>query len=62
LTAGLPAVGSNLGFEAITWIPDTTLVAAGFKERPIASACAPVHPVHCAQAAHLFTHSLVRSS
>ncbi|MCX5232021.1 lamin tail domain-containing protein [Streptomyces sp. NBC_00233] len=32
LTAGLPAVGSNLGFEAITWIPDTTLVAAGFKD------------------------------
>ncbi|MER5966094.1 lamin tail domain-containing protein [Streptomyces sp. NPDC002057] len=32
LTAGLPAVGSNLGFEAITWIPDATLVAAGFKD------------------------------
>ncbi|MEV5969660.1 lamin tail domain-containing protein [Streptomyces sp. NPDC051921] len=32
LTAGLPAVGSNAGFEAITWIPDATLTAAGFKD------------------------------
>ncbi len=30
LTADLPAVGANLGLEAITWIPDATLVAAGF--------------------------------
>jgi hypothetical protein len=30
LTADLPAVGSNLGLEAITYVPDTALVAAGF--------------------------------
>ena len=30
LTADLPVVGSNLGLEAITWIPDTFLVASGF--------------------------------
>ncbi|WSV43876.1 lamin tail domain-containing protein [Streptomyces sp. NBC_01077] len=41
LTAGLPAVGSNLGFEAITWIPDTTLVAAGFKDESTGAAYDP---------------------
>jgi hypothetical protein len=30
LTADLPAVGANLGIEAITWIPDSFLVSAGF--------------------------------
>jgi len=30
LTADLPTVGANLGIEAITWIPDADLVAAGF--------------------------------
>lgn len=30
LTADLPAVGANLGIEAITWIPDSMLVANGF--------------------------------
>ena len=30
LTADLPVVGPNLGFEAITWVPDTALVASGF--------------------------------
>jgi len=29
LTADLPTVGANLGLEAITWIPDTFLVAQG---------------------------------
>ena len=41
LTAGLPAVGSNLGFEAITWIPDATLVAAGFKDESTGAAYDP---------------------
>jgi hypothetical protein len=30
LTADLPTVGPNLGLEAITWIPDSALVAQGF--------------------------------
>lgn len=30
LNAMLPAVGANLGLEAITWIPDSTLLANGF--------------------------------
>jgi hypothetical protein len=30
LTADLSAVGANLGFEAITWVPDTYLVANNF--------------------------------
>lgn len=30
LTADIPAVGANLGLEAITWIPDTYLTGQGF--------------------------------
>src|SRR5262249_7104268 len=30
VTADLPVVGPNLGLEAITWIPDSYLVGAGF--------------------------------
>ena len=30
LTDDLPTVGSNLGFEAIAWIPDSFLVARGY--------------------------------
>src|SRR5258708_6014803 len=30
LTSLLPAVGANLGLEAISWIPDSFLVANGF--------------------------------
>jgi len=30
LTADLPATGANLGLEAITWVPDSMLVANGF--------------------------------
>lgn len=33
LTADLPAVGSNLGIEAITWVPDSTLVADGLTDQ-----------------------------
>lgn len=32
LTGQLPAVGANAGLEAITWIPDSTLLAAGFRD------------------------------
>lgn len=32
LTSDLPSTGSNLGFEGITWIPDTALTGAGFKD------------------------------
>ncbi|WSL43930.1 lamin tail domain-containing protein [Streptomyces sp. NBC_01268] len=41
LTAGLPAVGSNAGFEALTWIPDATLTAAGFKDESTGAAYDP---------------------
>ncbi|MFF7813854.1 lamin tail domain-containing protein [Streptomyces sp. NPDC007945] len=41
LTADLPPTGSNAGFEAITWIPDASLTAAGFKD---ASTGAPYAP------------------
>jgi hypothetical protein len=36
LTADLPAVGPNLGLEAITWIPDAALVAQGFYDAHLA--------------------------
>ena len=32
LTADLPPVGANLGLEAITWVPDSQLVLAGFRD------------------------------
>jgi len=41
LTADLPAVGANLGIEAITWIPDSMLVANGFYDESKARAYAP---------------------
>jgi len=37
LTADLPAVGPNLGLEAITWIPDSALVARGFYDARLAA-------------------------
>lgn len=43
LTADLPPVGANLGFEGITWIPDTALTAAGFKDSSTGSAYDPSH-------------------
>ena len=33
LTADLPAVGSNLGLEAITWVPDSYLTTAGLYDK-----------------------------
>ncbi|MFE4024128.1 lamin tail domain-containing protein [Streptomyces sp. NPDC059101] len=41
LTSDLPSVGSNLGFEGITWIPDTYLTASGFKDESTGSAYDP---------------------
>ena len=41
LTADLPIVGANLGIEAITWIPDSMLVANGFYDESKGRAYAP---------------------
>ncbi|MDN3265411.1 lamin tail domain-containing protein [Streptomyces sp. CSDS2] len=41
LTSGLPSTGSNLGFEGITWIPDTALTGAGFKDASTGAAYDP---------------------
>jgi hypothetical protein len=41
LTADLPVVGANLGLEAITWIPDSYLVAAGFGDQNLLKAYDP---------------------
>jgi hypothetical protein len=47
LTADLPAVGANLGLEAITWIPDTFLVANGFFDDSRGAAYDPaLYPNH----------------
>jgi len=47
LTADLPVTGANLGVEAITWIPDSMLVANGFIDEPRARAYAPAdYPNH----------------
>ncbi|WP_230193850.1 lamin tail domain-containing protein [Streptomyces coriariae] len=41
LTSDLPSTGSNLGFEGITWIPDTYLSGAGFKDATTGSVYDP---------------------
>ena len=47
LTADLPVVGANLGLEAITWIPDSYLVAAGFGDQNLFKAYDPAdYPGH----------------
>ncbi|MEU2025580.1 lamin tail domain-containing protein [Streptomyces sp. NPDC016469] len=43
LTSDLPSTGSNLGLEAVTWIPDSALTAAGFKDASTGSAYDPAH-------------------
>jgi hypothetical protein len=43
LTPDLPSVGSNLGLEAITWVPDATLTAAGFKDASTGAAYNPAN-------------------
>lgn len=41
LTADLPAVGANLGIEAITWVSDAYLTAQGFVDETANKAYAP---------------------
>ncbi|MYR58850.1 hypothetical protein GTY54_22285 [Streptomyces sp. SID625] len=41
LTSDLPAVGSNAGFEGVTWVPDTYLTGAGFKDASTGTAYDP---------------------
>ncbi|MFJ9616083.1 lamin tail domain-containing protein [Streptomyces noursei] len=41
LTSDLPSAGSNLGFEGITWIPDTYLTSSGFKDESTGSTYDP---------------------
>lgn len=43
LTPDLPSVGSNLGLEGITWVPDATLTAAGFKDASTGAAYNPAN-------------------
>ncbi|MFJ2512980.1 lamin tail domain-containing protein [Streptomyces griseoviridis] len=47
LTPDLPSVGSNLGLEAVTWVPDATLTGAGFKDASTGAAYDPGrYPAH----------------
>jgi hypothetical protein len=47
LTADLPVSGPNLGLEAITWIPDSYLVAHGFLDESTGAAYDPArYPDH----------------
>ncbi len=47
LTADLPAVGANLGIEAITWVPDSFLVNRGFFDEAAGRAYNPAdYPNH----------------
>ncbi|MGW2685550.1 lamin tail domain-containing protein [Streptomyces sp. NPDC001414] len=41
LTPDLPSVGSNLGLEGITWVPDAALTAAGFMDASTGAAYDP---------------------
>ena len=43
LTSDLPSTDSNLGLEGVTWIPDATLTAAGFKDSSTGAAYNPSH-------------------
>lgn len=43
LTSDLPPVGANLGFEGITWIPDSALTAGHFLDAATGSAYDPSH-------------------
>ncbi|MEW2124820.1 lamin tail domain-containing protein [Streptomyces sp. NPDC007259] len=43
LTSDLPSTGSNLGLEAITWVPDASLTGAGFKDASTGAAYDPSH-------------------
>ena len=41
LTSDIPSTGSNLGLEAITWVPDASLTGAGFKDASTGAAYDP---------------------
>nr|WP_051733324.1 lamin tail domain-containing protein [Kitasatospora phosalacinea] len=41
LTSDLPATGSNLGLEGVTWVPDGYLTGAGFKDASTGAAYDP---------------------
>ncbi|WP_020673944.1 esterase-like activity of phytase family protein [Amycolatopsis nigrescens] len=41
LTSDLPPVGANLGFEGISWIPDSSLTGAGFTDASTGAAYDP---------------------
>ncbi|MGI5176302.1 lamin tail domain-containing protein [Dactylosporangium sp. CA-152071] len=41
LTADLPGTAANSGLEAIAWVPDTALVAAGFRDERTGGAYTP---------------------
>ncbi|MCX5205860.1 lamin tail domain-containing protein [Streptomyces sp. NBC_00237] len=41
LTSDIPSTGSNRGLEGITWIPDTALTGAGFKDASTGTAYDP---------------------
>ncbi|MFG2565231.1 lamin tail domain-containing protein [Streptomyces sp. NPDC048567] len=43
LTSDLPSTGSNLGLEAVTWVPDASLTGAGFKDASTGAAYDPAH-------------------
>ncbi|WP_343242091.1 lamin tail domain-containing protein [Streptomyces sp. SID9727] len=43
LTSDLPSTGSNLGLEAITWVPDASLTGAGLKDASTGAAYDPAH-------------------
>ncbi len=43
LTADLPPVGANLGFEGVTWVPDASLTGAGFADAATGAAYDPGH-------------------
>jgi hypothetical protein len=47
LTADLPSVDSNLGLEGVTWVPDSYLTGAGFKDASTGAAYDPSrYPSH----------------
>lgn len=47
LNSDLPVVGANLGLEAITWVPDTFLVANGFLDESTGAPYDPsLYPAH----------------
>jgi hypothetical protein len=41
LTADLPTLGANLGLEGIAWVPDSYLVASGFRDQRTGAAYSP---------------------